>query len=102
MRQLNVYVRIRERCLDSFVEHVTECDYSLKKRDARVEIFFQNRGGKNLDLEQRQKCHQVPNSPNRGDRFLELCTFYHSSYVPCFVVEDLQKRRNPLDITAML
>ena len=39
MRKLDVYARIRERCSDSFVEHVTACVCSLK-RDARVEILF--------------------------------------------------------------
>ena len=36
MHKLDVYAKIQERCLDSFVEHVTACDCSLKKRDARV------------------------------------------------------------------
>ena len=54
MHKLDIYARIRERCSDSFIEHVTACDCSLKKRDTRVEIFFQNHGGKNLDLEQEQ------------------------------------------------
>ena len=53
MRKLDVYARIRKRCSDSFVEHVTACDCSLK-RDVRVEILFHNRSGKNLDLKQRQ------------------------------------------------
>ena len=102
MRKLDVYVRIRERCSDSFVEYVTACDCSLKKRDARAEMFFQNRGGKNLDSKQRQQYHRVPNSPNRDERFLELCTFYCLSYVRCFVDGDLRKQRKPLDITAVL
>ena len=38
--------------------------------------------------------HQVPNSPNCGERFLELCTFYCLSYVPCYVAEDFRKQRN--------
>ena len=54
MRKLDVYARKRERCSDFFAEHVTACDCSLKKRDARVEIFFRNCGGKNLDSKQRQ------------------------------------------------
>ena len=54
LRKLNVYARIRKICSDSFVKHVTACDCSLKKRDVRVEILFQNRGGKNLNSEQRQ------------------------------------------------
>ena len=30
-------------------------------------------------------------SQNHGERFLELCTFYRSSYVPCLVAGDLGK-----------
>ena len=52
MHYLDVYAKIRERCSDSFVEHVTVCDCSLKKRDVQVEIIFQNRSGKNVDSEQ--------------------------------------------------
>ena len=54
MRKLDVYARIRERCSDSFAEHVTACDCSLKRRDAQLEIFFQNCSGKNLHSKQRQ------------------------------------------------
>ena len=34
--------------------HAAACDYSLKKNGIRVEILFQNCGGKNLDSEQQQ------------------------------------------------
>ena len=33
LRKLDVYARIRKRCSDSFLKHVTACDCSLKKRD---------------------------------------------------------------------
>ena len=36
------------------VIHVTACDCSQKKSGVRVEIFFENHGGKNLSSEQRQ------------------------------------------------
>ena len=81
---------------------MTACDFSPKKSVLSVEIFFQNRGGKNLHSEHRKWYHRVSNGSNHGERFLLLCTSYRSIYVPCFMAENVKKRLTPLVITAVV
>ena len=92
MFKRNVYASIRERCSDDFVYRTwIACDNRLKKSCIPAENFFEKAVVKISTWRiASRSMHRVPNiSQNRGERFLELCTFYHSSYVPCFVAGDL-------------